>query len=58
MLRKFNFKTDHAIKARCLNIVLIDRKNQPRSFIDMAILRNIRIKDREAEKHQNTKILH
>ena len=49
-LWNFNIRTDRVREASRPDIVLIDKKNQETSRIDVAIPGNFRVKDKEAEK--------
>ena len=46
----FNNKTKCVIDARFLDIVISDRKNQEKFLIDVAISRNLHVRNKETEK--------
>ena len=52
----FSIRTDLVVEARCPDIVLIDKRNEETFIIDVAILKDFRVRDKEAKrilKYQN-----
>ena len=49
ILWDFVIKTDRVIKARCSDIVLIDKKYPETFILDVTIPGNFRVRDKESE---------
>ena len=50
ILWDFRIQTDHVIEARRLDLVEVDKKRRTCKIIDFAVLRDIRIEEKEKEK--------